>query len=322
MSRNYLSGKHYASKEFWLSNAIYFAAVIFIVVMSLISDRFLTPKNIINLFTQSAMLMILSVGMSLAMITKGIDMSIGALMFLCAVIMQYCAREFGFSMFLMGLSGVIVGLLIGSLNGLITAKLGVYPLLTTLAVMYACRGIGLRITGGRTAMMPLEWGKLTTFKVLSIPIQVYIAIAIAILIQIIIKKTSFGRQIFAVGDSQKTALEKGISVTRVKIVVYAASGFMAALAGIISSSQVMSVPANMGANQEFFAIIASVLGGTSLFGGKGSIFPGCLVGAVIMSSISNSLVLLGAPPNSYSVVYACVIFLVVLLDTIKQKAIK
>ena len=320
MSRDYFNGKRFITKEFWLSNAVYFVAAVFVVVMSLLSDRFLTQKNIINLFTQSAMLMILSMGMSLAMITKGIDMSIGAVMFLCAVVMQYFARSLGTNMLLTALSGIVVGLIIGAINGAIAAKLRVYPLLTTLGVMYVCRGIGLRVTGGRSVMMPLVWGKLTTFKVLGVPVQVYVAIAIAVVVQILVKKTSFGRRIFAVGDSEKTAHEKGINIVSVKILVYSVSGFMAALAGIISSSQVMSVPANMGANQEFFAIIASVLGGTSLFGGKGNIFPGCLIGAVIMSSISNSLVLLGAPPSSYSVVYACVIFLVVLMDTIKQKS--
>ena len=171
-------------------------------------------------------------------------------------------------------------------------------------------------------MMPMSWGRLTAQRILGIPVQVYMLVLISLGFQIFLKHTAFGRQVYAVGDSEKTAREKGINITRVKIFVYAAAGFMAGIAGIISSSQVISVPANLGNNQETMAIIAAVLGGTSLFGGKGTTFPCALIGALIMSCISNSLVLLGAPPNAYNVVYACVIFFVVLIDTVKAKVLK
>ena len=310
------------SREFMLSNAIYFVAVAFILVMSFVSDRFLTGKNIVNLFAQSTVLMALCVGMALTMLTRGIDMSLGSLLFLCAAVMQYCGKKLGWGAPAMCLTGLAVGTLVGILNGVIAAKLHVYPLLTTLATMYACRGLGLMITGGGTGLMPMSWGKLTSYKILGIPSQVYIVIAIALLFQLFLRETGFGRKVFAVGDSEKTAIEKGVNITAVKIFVYAASGFMAGVAGIISSSQVVSVPSNLGTNQETLAIIAAVLGGTSLFGGKGSTFPCALIGALIMSCISNALVLLGAPPNAYSVVYASVIFFVVLMDTVKARVVK
>ena len=119
---------------------------------------------------------------------------------------------------------------VGMLNGLLAAKLQIYPLLTTLAMMYACRGLGLVITGGGTGLMPMSWGKLTTFRVLGIPSQVYIVLLVAMLFQVILKRTAFGRHIFAVGDSEKTAKEKGINATKVKVFVYSASGFMAGAA--------------------------------------------------------------------------------------------
>lgn len=308
--------------EFILPNLVYFAVIIFIFVMSFISDRFLTQKNIVNLFSQSTVLMALAVGMSLTMLTQGIDMSLGSLLFLCAAVMQYCGKKLDWGMPAMCLAGLATGTLVGMFNGIIAAKLRVYPLLTTLATMYACRGMGLIITGGGTGMMPMSWGKLTAQKILGIPVQVYVLILISIAFQLFLNHTAFGRQIYAVGDSEKTAREKGINITRVKVFVYAAAGFMAGIAGIISSSQVISVPANLGNNQETMAIIAAVLGGTSLFGGKGTTFPCALIGALIMSCISNALVLLGAPPNAYNVVYACVIFFVVLIDTIKARIIK
>ena len=318
----YRRRKSIFSKEFLLSNIIYVIVILFIIVMALVSDRFLTGKNMINILTQSTVLMALCIGMALTMITQGIDMSMGSLLFLSAAVMQFCGKKLGWSAPAMCAAGLVVGTAVGTLNGVIAAKLHVYPLLTTLATMYACRGLGLCITGGGTGLMPMSWGNLTSHKLLGIPAQVYIVILIAILFQIFLTCTGFGRHIFAVGDSEKTAREKGINITAVKIFVYAASGFMAAVAGIISSSQVVSVPANLGNNQETMAIIAAVLGGTSLFGGKGSTFPCALIGALIMSCISNSLVLLGAPPNAYNVVYACVIFFVVFIDTIKSKILK
>jgi len=314
--------KGFFSREFLLSNIIYIAALAFILTMSLVNDRFLTGRNIINLFTQSTVLMALSIGMALAMITRGIDMSLGSLLFLCAAVMQFCGKKLGWTSPAMCAAGLLTGTLVGVLNGVIAAKLQVYPLLTTLATMYACRGLGLLITGGGTGLMPMSWGKLTSFKLMGIPSQVFIVLLIAILFQIFLTSTSFGRRIYAVGDSEKTARDKGINITAIKVFVYAAAGLMAGVAGIVSSSQVVSVPANLGANQETMAIIAAVLGGTSLFGGKGSTFPCALIGALIMSCISNSLVLLGAAPNFYSVVYACVIFFVVLMDTIRAKVMK
>ena len=314
--------KRFLSGEFLLSNAIYIAVIIFIVTMSLISDRFLTQKNIVNLLAQSTVLMALAVGMALTMLTQGIDMSLGSCLFLCAAVMQFCGKKLDWGTPAMCLAGLATGTLVGAFNGIVAAKLQVYPLLTTLATMYACRGMGLLITGGGTGMMPMSWGKLTSQRIFGISAQVYVVVLIAILFQLFLNHTAFGRQIYAVGDSEKTAREKGINITAVKIFVYAAAGFMAGVAGIVSSSQIISVPANLGTNQETMAIVAAVLGGTSLIGGKGSTFPCALIGALIMSCISNSLVLLGAPPNAYNVVYACVIFFVVLIDTIKAKVIQ
>lgn len=308
--------------EFLLNYGIYLAVILFVIVMAFVSDNFLKTRNIINIFTQSSVLMILCIGMSLTMLTKGIDMSVGAVMFLSAAVMWHVNRTYDLSLPAMCAVGILVGLCVGVINGIIAAKLNVYPLLTTLATMYACRGLGLSITGSGAALMPMAWGDLITVKVLGIPVHSIAAIALAVLVQIFLKLTPFGRKIFAVGDSQKTAYEKGIPVTWVKIFVYAMSGLMCGIASIISSSQTMGATASMGDGIEFMAMIAAVMGGTSMAGGKGSVFPGCLIGAIIMSTISNSLVLLKAPPNAYSVVYALVIFVVVLLDTIRSRRAK
>ena len=309
------------SKDFLLSNLLYIGIIIFIIILAVIVPKFLTPKNIINIFTQSSVLLLMSTGMALCIITKGIDMSVGGLLFFAAA-MIYLFHSMGLPPALAAILGVACVTGLGAVNGLVAAKFKIYPMLSTLAMMNVVRGIGMMITGAGSAHMPLEWGKIAQLKLGEIPVHLILSIGIAVVIQIMLTSTQFGRHIYAVGDNQKTAHEKGINIKRVKIFAYTMSGCLCGIAAIISTSQVMSAPASLGLGQDFYCIIAAVLGGCSLFGGRGTIMPGVLIGTLIMSVISNALVLLGAPPNMYSVVYALVIFVVVLLDAAKALRIK
>lgn len=302
--------------DFWIANSVYAAILVLIIVLSVMYPKFRSTRNIINLFSQSSTLLIVSMGMALCIITKGIDMSVGGIVFLSAAVMQVMGKA-GYSPILMALGGVLAGTAMGALNGIIAATLKLYPLLSTLAIMNAARGLGMLVTGGGAALMPADWGKIAQLKIARIPVHVFVAIGIAVAIQVFLNKTRFGRHIYAVGDSEKTANEKGLSVKGVKFFVYTASGCLCGIAAIVSSSQVMGAPSTLGTGIDFYAIIAAVLGGCSLFGGKGTVFPGVMVGALIMSVISNALVITGASPNMYPIVYALVIFLVVLLDAIK-----
>lgn len=304
------------NRDFWLDNSFYIVAVLFIIIFGITNPQFLMLKNIINVLTQSSTLIIIGIGMTLALITKGIDMSVGSILFVCAATMQVTNKEFGLGIVPMIIISVIVGIIFGFINGLIVASLKVYPLLPTLATMYTFRGIGLMICGGGSSTMPMSWAVVNSIKLFKlIPLHVIIAIALAVLVQIFLNETSVGRHIYAVGDSEKTSNEKGINVFGIKILVYTISGFCCGVAAIISSAQSMSVPISLGQGIEFNAIIAAVLGGASLFGGKGSTAPGIIIGAIIMSLMSNVLVILGASAYLYTVVYALVIFVVVLLDS-------
>lgn len=309
------------NKNFFLTNSLYIAIIVFIVFLSIMSNKFLTAKNIISIFNQSSILLIISIGMALCIITKGIDMSVGGLLFLAGAIMFWCGKQ-GFPPVVMIVLGVGAVTGLGMVNGIVAAKFKIYPLLSTLATMNVARGLGMMITKGGSAQMPSGWGDIAQQKIGDIPMTIIVAIGIGVVVQIFLSNTGFGRHIFAVGDNEKTAHEKGLNISKVKIFVYTMSGFLCGIAAIISTSQVRAAPATMGVGQDFYCIIAAVLGGCSLFGGKGSVMPGVLIGALIMSIISNSLVVLGAPPNMYSVVYALVIFVVVLLDAIKAKRIK
>ena len=312
--------KKLTSSTFWFSNLFYILAVIFIFVFGILNPKFLNQKNIANIFAQSSILIILGIGMSLALITKGMDMSVGAILFLCAAIIQVLNKKCGIGMAEMILISLAVGTVAGLINGLIVSALNVYPLLPTLATMFIYRGLALIVGGGGSATMPMFWSKIIGIKVGPVPLHVLIAIGLALLVQLMLKYTKTGRFIFALGDSEKTAIQKGINEKRIKILVYTISGLMCGVAAIIFSAQSMSVPPSAGDGIEFKCVIAATLGGVSMFGGKGTVVPGIIVGALILSVISNVLVLCNASAYIYTVVYALVILFVVLLETMKIRA--
>lgn len=312
--------KKLTSSTFWFSNLFYILAVIFIIVFGILNPKFLNQKNIANIFAQSSILIILGIGMSLALITKGMDMSVGAILFLCAATIQVLNKKCGIGMAEMILISLAVGTVAGLINGLIVSALNVYPLLPTLATMFIYRGLALIVGGGGSATMPMFWSKIIGIKVGPVPLHVLIAIGLAILVQLMLKYTKTGRFIFALGDSEKTAIQKGINEKKIKILVYTISGLMCGVAAIIFSAQSMSVPPSAGDGIEFKCVIAATLGGVSMFGGKGTVVPGIIVGALILSVISNVLVLCNASAYIYTVVYALVILFVVLLETLKIRA--
>lgn len=307
------------SSAFWFSNLFYLLAVAFVIVFGIVNPKFLNGTNVANIFAQSSVLIILSIGMALALITKGMDMSVGATLFLCAATIQVLNKKLGIGMAEMICISLAVGALAGAVNGLIVSSLKVYPLLPTLATMFIYRGLALIIGGGGSATMPMFWSKIISVRVGPLPVHVLVAIGLAILVQFLLSNTKTGRFIFALGDSEKTSIEKGINPKRIKFLVYTVSGLMCGIAAIIFSAQSMSVPPSSGDGLEFKCVIAATLGGVSMFGGKGTVAPGVIIGALILSIISNVLVLCEASAYIYTVVYALVILFVVLLETLKVK---
>ncbi|MEG2361604.1 MAG: ABC transporter permease [Christensenella sp.] len=311
--------KKLKTSDFWYSNLFYILAIIFVIGFGIANPKFLDGANIANIFAQSSVLIIMSIGMALALITKGMDMSVGSTLFLCAATMQILNKNFDIGMPEMMMISIAVGLAAGALNGFIVSMFNVYPLLPTLATMFAYKGIALIIGGGGSATMPMFWSQIISARVGPVPIHVFIAIGIAIVVQLLLNNTKTGRHIYALGDSEKTSHEKGIDERKIKVLVYTLSGLMCGIAAIIFSAQSMSVPASTGSGMEFKCVIAATLGGVSMFGGKGTVAPGVIIGALIMSIISNVLVVSAASAYIYTVVYGLVILFVVLLDTLKNK---
>ena len=309
------------SKGFWLGNIVYIVVALAFVAFSFLNPLFISQGNLLSLVKQSCTMIIVGIGMTMCMLTRGIDLSVGSVMYVSAVGM-YLAMDAvpGLPIGIVILVGMAIGAAIGLLNGLLVAVLKVYALLPTLATMYAFRGIGLSIAGASVSQMPMKWTVLVATNWLGIPVYIFVTLALAIGAQIFLNRTALGRRIYATGDNEKMAREKGINTFGVKLFVYAMSGLMAALAAALSSAMTMQASFTLGDGFEFKVITAAVLGGVSLNGGRGTVLPGVIVGAVILSFISNLLVLMKANPYSYDMVYAVVIFAVVVLDTVKLRS--
>ena len=301
------------------SNLLYVIAIVFIVIFGIFNPRFLAAQNIVNIFAQSSVLLLLGIGMALALITKGLDMSVGSILFLCSATMWTLNRTYGIGMGGMMLASILVGISAGAVNGLIISLLRVHSLLPTLATMFVFRGLALIINGGGASPMPMFWIGIIRLRVGMVPVHVFVALGLLIITQVLLNKTKIGRHIYALGDSEKTAYAKGISSFKSKMIVYTVSGLMCGIAAIIITAQAMSVPPSLGLGMEFRVVTAVVLGGVSMFGGRGTVAPGVIVGGLLLAIISNVLVILTAPARMYVIVFALVILFVVLLDTLKNR---
>ncbi len=257
---------------------------------------------------------IIATGMTFVLLTAGIDLSVGSVMFVAGVVSGKLVVG-GLSIWLAGPLILIIGILFGLLNGVFIIKLKIVPFIVTLATFFAGRGLGLFISETRAVNLPETFLQIGSAKILGIPFPVIIMIVVVALSQFVLDRTVFGKQIYAVGNNQEKSAKAGIQVNRILLGVYLICGFCAALGGLVAIAQLGAVSPTFGFQSEFVAIAAAVLGGTSLFGGKGKVFPGTLVGALLIQSIQSGLVIVNADPYLYPLITGTIIFLIVLADS-------
>ena len=289
------------------------------VVFALGSEEFLTASNLLNVALQTSMIAIVAIGMSFVIFTAGIDLSVGSAMALSGALAAGVAVRFGMDTYI-GISvGLAAGLIIGAINGLLIIKGGIPPFVATLSMLAIARGLTLVYTQGRPIAGLDErfiyWG---TGQVLGIPLPVIIMIVIAIIAHIITRYTPFGLHVYSTGGNEETTRLAGISPDRIKLAVYMISGFLAALGGILLTARLWSAQPNAAVGWELDAIAAPVLGGTSLFGGVGSI-GGTVIGAFIIGVLSNGLNLMGVPSYYQQVIKGLVLILAVTVDLINKR---
>jgi len=309
--------------------AAFIALVLLVIVLGCISPEFRTASNFLNLLRQAAFNGLIAFGMTCVILSDGIDLSVGSTFALSAIV---CAEMLvgGMPAFVAILAALIVGTALGTVSGLLVTKGRLQPFIATLITMTAYRGLAMIITDGKpisrlAASIESESGSFF-FKVLGkgnlvggpndiirIPIPAIILVLALVIFWFMLTKTTFGRKIYATGSNAKCANLVGVNTAKTKIIVYAISGFMAALAGLMMISRVDSAQPTLGDGYELDAIAAVALGGTSMSGGRGKI-SGTFAGVLIIAVLNNGLNILGVSTYYQEVIKAIVILIAVLSD--------
>ena len=291
------------------------ALLVLIVSASFISSHFLNPINILNVLRQVALYGILGVGMTFVVLTKGIDLSVGSTVALVGVVGALLMAR-GVPIPLVVLACLALGVVVGAVNGFGVSYWRIPAFITTLGTMVMVRGFALMLADGGTVKPGKaadDFFLLGGGYLLGIPTPIYVFLAVCILAAVTLKLTPFGRAVYAVGSNEEAAHLSGINVPLITFGVYIIGGVLAALSGLIFLSRLSVGDPNSGLGLELEAITIAVIGGTSLFGGEGSVI-GTIGGAMILAIIANVLNLAGVSPFSQQVVKGAIIILAVLLE--------
>jgi inositol transport system permease protein len=299
---------------FFSKYGIYFAFVLLTAILAITSPPFRTWSNFRNVLEQISINGIMAVGMTLVIITAGIDLSVGSVLALSAVVAASFAHPGAHPLIVPLAMGILTGLACGAVNGILIAKQRLAPFIVTLGMMTIARGAALVYTSGRPVdNLSNAYDKIGSGSIASVPFLALIFFAVVLLGIFILHYTRFGRYVYAVGGNELAAKISGINTDRILICVYALTGALAGVAGIVLSSRVMSGPPAAGQGYELDAIAAVVIGGTSLSGGVGSM-AGTIVGVLIIGVMNNGLDLLNVSSYWQEIVKGMIIVFAVLLD--------
>jgi ribose transport system permease protein len=300
------------------------ALLVMMVVLSHFTDRFATAENGWNILRQISVNLCLSIGLTLVILSGGIDLSVGAVLALAGAIAAQLLKT-GVALPAWGVHldftvagavavGVAVGGLLGLANGIAITRLLLPPFVATLAMLSIARGLTLLETGGFpiTGLDP-AFGFIGTGVWLGVPMPVWVVAVLAVAATVLCRRTPFGRHLYAVGGSERAARLTGLRVDRIKVAVYVLGGALSGLAGVMVTARLDSAQPNAGLGYELDAIAAVVIGGTSLAGGRGSI-AGTVLGCLIIGVLNNGLALLDVSPFWQQVIKGLVIVAAVALD--------
>ncbi len=310
-------------KQLVLHNTTEILFVFLFLIFGLVAPRFLTVKNFENILSSASYMGILAVGMTFVLLTGGIDISVGSTMYLSAVIFGLLLNNLHLPFLISFLGLGLVGLGVGFINAFIVTRLKLAPFIATLITMSVVHGAGLFITKSTAVDFPDSITMMSTVNVFGfIPLQIFIFSIVVIIASVYLRKTKKGRQLYAVGNSIEAAEKAGIKSRPIIINAYVISGVLAALAGFVSITQIGRVNANFGAGDEFDAIAAAVLGGGRIFGGVGTVFPGTVLGTIMIQMIQAGCVFANIDIYVQPLVMAGIIFLAVFIDSVRNIQIK
>ncbi|SHR24575.1 ribose ABC transporter permease [Mycobacteroides abscessus subsp. abscessus] len=306
------------SKQIFNQLGMLIILALLIVVMSVIAPNFTDSSNILNVLKQSSITAILAAGMTVVILTGGIDLSVGSTLALSGVISVLLSNA-GAPVGLAMLAGAGVGYVAGAINGYLTAVPKLPAFIVTLGSMTYLRGLAYVITGGYPVVLASEKFKfIGAGEIFGIPTPIYIMAIVYLIMFVVLKYTMFGRHVYAIGGNEEAAHLTGIKVNRTLINVYSISGLLAGISGVVMAGRLFSGQPMVGIAFELDAIAAVVLGGTSFVGGRGRI-QGTIIGVLIVAVLTNGMTLLNVDYYWQQVVKGIVIVIAVLLDRMRSK---
>lgn len=313
---------------------IFIALFAIVIVFSLATDNFLSTGNLLIMAKHVTVVAILSIGMTLVILTGGIDLSVGSIVGISGMAAGYLLLEgvkighhiVFFNPFGVALIACLLGALIGAVNGYLITMLNVAPFIATLGMLYVIRGAALLVNNGSTyadlegnaALGNMGFEFIGNGTILGLSMPVWILIVLAAVTIFVARKTPLGRRIYAIGGNEQAARFSGIRTNRVKLFVYMFSGFCAALVGLVITAQLQTAHPLTGQTFELNAIAAVVLGGTALMGGRGTVF-GSVVGACVISILGDGMVMCGISDFWQMVIKGLVIIFAVVIDQLQQR---
>lgn len=311
------------------------ALLLVLVYFSIMAPNFLSAANAVIVSKHVALNAFLAIGMTFVIITGGIDLSVGSIVGLCAMVAGWLVLNgvdlgVGYSIWfntweIVGIT-LLVGVGVGLANGILITRLNVAPFIATLGTLYIARGAALLSSDGRTfpnlsgteEMGTASFPMIGTGTLLGLPVMIWLLVVVALGAHYISRRTPLGRHIYAVGGNERGAALSGVKVNRVKLFVYMFSGLCAGLVGIIIASQLQAAHPATGETFELNAIAAAVLGGTSMSGGRGRVF-GTIIGAFVIGILSDGLIMMGVSSFWQTVIKGVVIVLAVVIDQAQSR---
>ena len=294
--------------------------VVALVVLSFQSDRFFTLSNLLNQGRLMTEIGLIAIAMTFVIATGGIDLSVGSILGLVAILTGVFWQNVGLALPLAAVAAIAVGTFAGFANGLIITRFSVPPLIATLATLALYRGLAEGISQARSVRGYPDWFYvLGQGEVLGVPTQLWILFLAGTIAAVILAYTRWGRTVYAIGSNEIASRFSGLSVEQTKLTLYTASGFAASVAAVIFVSRVSTTRSDMGTGIELDAITAVVLGGTSIFGGRGTIL-GTVIGLCLIQALKNGLSLAGVKGDGTIMLIGAVLILAILASNLFERS--
>lgn len=294
--------------------------IVYAIFVQVVNPIFFSWNNVGNLLRQTGFVLISAIGMTLVLIAGGIDLSVGSVLALASVLAGKFMVDFGLPVWIAILLALGIGALVGLINGAIIVKFGIPPMIMTLGMMFMARGMVYITTKGLPIYpLPKVFQMIEQSYLFNIPTIVYLCIILCVVFHIILSHTTFGRSVYAIGGNRDAAKLSGISIGRITMMVYSICGLMAAATGIMMASRLGSAQPSVGEGNEMNVIAACIVGGTSTFGGRGTVL-GTAIGAFFMSMLTNSMTLMKVDIYYQRLVIGAVLVIAVILDQYAREA--